>query len=102
MPEVLTQNSLRLEFVTVQQLLKRPDLVTKLVTFVNQTYAYVLSYMFVGTLRFQNEEHMLGELGSDGLCAILCNGSLEDAVAIGYLRSCVDPLEGNAGKVIFN
>jgi len=100
--EELAQNTLRMEFVTVQELLKRPEMVTKLVKFVNQTYTDSLSYMFVGTLRFANEEHMLAELGSVGLLAILCKTDIEDPVATAFVRSCDDPLEGNAATVLSN
>jgi len=100
--EKLAQNTLRMEFVTVQELLKRPEMVTKLVKFVNQTYTDSLSYMFVGTLRFANEEHLLAELGSAGVLAILWKSDIEDPVATAFVRSCDDPLEGNAATVLSN
>ena len=86
----MPNNSLHMEILTHDDLVNSPQLLKNIVTLVNGSYLEIT--MFNGQLRFENEQQLLSELGSDGLCATILevptNGDLKP-VATACTTRCI-------------
>lgn len=80
----MPNDSLHMEILTRDCLVSRPQLLKSIVNLVNGSY--LENTMFIGQLRFENEQHLLSELGSEGLCAIIlevcANGDLKPVATV--------------------
>ena len=93
-------SSYRLEILLRDDLLNRPKLLEDVVSLVNQ--AYLEHTMFNGQCRFDNNQQLLSELGSDGICAALLRvaASGEAApIATACTRPCREDEDENDNKV---